>query len=206
MPFSSYSDLKNAIGGFLARTTGLEAKIADAIALFEAEYNGGEDNYFAEDVYTINTTAGTALAALPTNFNEPVSLSIPGGGEVKLVSLPILNGGDPQIRSRPTRAALYPGNRLKLSPTPDTAYAIELIYEANLASLTDAAPSNWMLQKYPNVYLYGSLKYMLDYLQDGVRADTVKSQYAIFLSDIQGKKASKKLGSNPVMQQPKGCV
>lgn len=199
MAISNYSDLKSKIAGFLARS-GLDAEIADAISFFEAEYNASEDNYFAESAYTFDTVAGTALVALPADFNEPVSLSIASRGGVKFVSLSALNDMASPVQGQPTYAALYPGDRLKLSVTPDAVYAMELIYEANLASLTDAAPINWMLKKYPNVYLYGSLKYLLEYLQDGVRADRITAAYAGFLNGINSKKASKKLGAVAVMQ------
>lgn len=198
MPIATFSDLKSEVGKFLARG-GLDADIANKIALFEAEYNAGEDNYFAEKVEIIPTIAGTATVNLPSDFNEPVALSIPGYGNIPIVSLAVLNQS-PAVRGRPTQAALYPGSKLKLSLVPDAVYSLELVYEANLAALSDATPTNWMLTKYPNVYVYGVLKYMLDYLQHGVRAADIKTSYAGFLSGIQGKKAAKKLGSTPVMQ------
>ncbi|OAE37643.1 phage adaptor protein [Agrobacterium tumefaciens] len=199
MAFSTYSDLKSKIAKYLARS-GLDTEIADAIAMFESEYNAGEDNYFSESVFPFTTVAGTALVTLPSDFNEPVSLSMDKYGDVPIISLASLQNRAVVTQGRPTAAALYPGSRLKLSATPDAVYSLELIYEANLAALSDASPTNWMLQKYPNVYVYGALKYMLDYLQDGVRADTIERKYLGFLNGIQGKKASKKLGNNAVMQ------
>jgi hypothetical protein len=198
MAIANYSDLKSKIAGYLARS-GLDAQIADAIALFEAEYNSGEDNYFAEQVATLTTATGNALITLPTDFNEHVALSLPGFGNIPIVSLSALN----EIaitQGRPTQAALYPSNRLKLAATPNAVYSLELIYEANLAGLSVSNPINWMLTKYPNVYVYGALKYMLDYLQHGLRADMIERRYLGFLNAIQGKKAAKKLGSTPVMQ------
>lgn len=202
MAISTFSDLKGKIAGYLARG-GLDAQIADAISMFEAQYNGAEDNYFAEQVATVTTIAGTVTADLPSDFNRVVGIYYSDGTPITLVDVSALNPTN--VRGRPLRAAIYPGNRLKFDMVPDAAYAIELIYEGKLTPLSDASTTNWLLAQYPNVYVYGALMFMLDYLQDGVRAETVAGRAQGFLLAIQGKKAAKKLGSTPAMQIRKGC-
>ncbi len=202
MALATFSDLKGKVAGYLARS-GMDAQISDAIAMFEAQYNGAEDNYFAEMVGTITTTAGTSTASLPSDFNQHVALYYDDGQPVELVDISALNPIN--VAGRPTKAAIFPGNRLKFDVVPAAAYALEIVYEAKLSPLSDTNATNWLMLQYPNVYVYGSLMFMLDYLQDSIRADTVGKRAEGFLLAIQGKKPSKKLGNTPKMQVGRGC-
>lgn len=202
MAIATYSDLKSKIGKYLARS-GLDTEIADSIAMFEAQYNGAEDNYFAELVGTLATVAGTSTVSLPADFNQHVALYYPDGTTINLVDISALSLI--AMQGRPLRAALYPGNRLRFEVTPDAAYNLELIYEAKVSNLSDSNPTNWLLQQYPNVYVYGSLMFMLDYLQNSIRADKIGARAEGFLAAIQGKKPTKKLGNTPRMQAGRGC-
>jgi len=199
MALATYSDLKSELGTWLARS-GLDGRISNAVAMFEAEYNASDDNYFAEGVETLTTTAGDPLVDLPGDFRELVSMSNATGSDVPLVSLPVLNSQGSQYQGYPRMAALYPGKRLKIGPVPDAVHSLELIYQANLSGLSDTAPSNWMLQEYPFLYVYGALKFLLDQLQDGGRAADIKAEYARLLTLVQSRKAIKSLGRTPVMR------
>lgn len=202
MAITNYSDLKAEIGVFLSRG-GMDARISSAISLFESRYNASEDNYFAERVATLSTSAGSALVTLPTDFNSHVEMSIPAIGGIGIVTLGVLNQ-NAVYQGVPKEAAFYPENRLKLSPTPSAIYNIELVYEAKVSPLSDTAPTNWMLQQYPYLYMYGALMFLLDAIQDNERANIVKRDYAQFLIEIQSKKPIKKLGNTPVMQSKRG--
>lgn len=202
MALSSYSDIKAKISEYLARG-GMDSKIADAILMFEARYNGGENNFFAEQVATPTTVAGSPFMDLPADFNEEVTLFYADGTPIELVALTALNYSN--VKARPRRAAVFPGSKLKFEVIADAAYELELVYEAKLAPLSDSAPTNWMVVQYPYLYVYGSLMFMLDYLQDGVRAETIEGRTKVFMDELDGKKAAKKLGKTPVMQTPRGC-
>ena len=58
---------------------------------------------------------------------------------------------------------------IELYPTPDGAYATELYYYSRIDSLSDTTTTNWMLQSYPDVYLYGALIHSAPYLADDAR-------------------------------------
>lgn len=204
MPLASYSDLKSDIATWLSRS-GIDTRIANAISLFEAEYNATEDNYFSEAVTTLTTVIGNPLVTLPTDFRENISLSSPAYGEIPLVPLSDLNSKAYQYRGRPEFAALYPGSKLKIGPTSDAAYPLELIYEAKLSNLSDTNTTNWMLAQYPFLYLYGSLKYLLDQIQDNERATFIKAEFERLSALITERKTVKKIGRVPVMRNRGNC-
>jgi hypothetical protein len=77
-------------------------------------------------------------------------------------------------------------------PTPDGAYEYELIYYARIPALSDAAPTNWMLEHHPDAYLYGALVHSAPYLVDDARVGTWGSFYnaAIEAIEQEGSRAT----------------
>jgi hypothetical protein len=62
-------------------------------------------------------------------------------------------------------------------PTPDQTYNAELLYFARVPALSDAAPTNWLLNAASDAYLYGALIHSAPYLKDDARAATWASFY-----------------------------
>lgn len=52
---------------------------------------------------------------------------------------------------------------------PGTSATIDLIYYARIPALSDSNPSNWLLVKYPQIYLYASLLEAMPLLMDDQR-------------------------------------
>lgn len=172
--------------------------------MFEARYNGSEDNYFAENAATVTTAQGVDAIDLPADFKEVVSLYLTGVGPVQLVSLQALRDAGYCGQDTPYLAALYPGNKLKLGPTPSGAFPLEVVYDAKVTPLTQPSDTNWLLTEYPFLYVYGSLMFMLSFLQDADRRAEIEGNYQQFIAELQGKKAAKKLGRTPQMRTRRG--
>lgn len=171
----TYSGLKTSVADFLHRAD-LTAQIPDFITLFEAfartaihapEQESGSG--------AVTVAAGASTGTLPTDFLMPRDATITIGSSV--VGLKFLT---PTVMRRlyPDQAAGYPraytiiGNTLKLDRPTDTAYTITLDYFAAIAALTVAAPTNWLLTKYPNLYLFGTLLQSAPYLGADNRIQT----------------------------------
>ena len=69
-------------------------------------------------------------------------------------------------------------------PPPDTGYTAELTYVATLAKLSDSNASNWVLERHPDVYLYGSLLQAAPYLRDDERVGLWTPLYAQAIEDM----------------------
>ena len=62
------------------------------------------------------------------------------------------------------------GTQLSVYPTPpSTGITVHITYYASLPSLSNSNTTNWLLLKYPDLYLYGSLKHTAPYLRDDER-------------------------------------
>jgi hypothetical protein len=79
------------------------------------------------------------------------------------------------------------GNRIRLYPipgqtTPDT---LDLWYYARLTPLNNTTTTNWVLSRYPDLYLYGSLLHSAPYLKADERMSVWEGAYQTILADIE---------------------
>jgi hypothetical protein len=56
----------------------------------------------------------------------------------------------------PYRYTLH-GTELRLGPAPSGSVTLEILYQSGLPPLSDAAPTNWLLDEHPDAYLYSTL-------------------------------------------------
>ena len=59
------------------------------------------------------------------------------------------------------------GSNLYLSPVPDSAYTLRMVYQQKVPALSSG--TNWLMTNFPAVYLYASLCAAAPYLKDDNR-------------------------------------
>jgi hypothetical protein len=164
----NYTDLKAAVSEWLMREgdTVLAARADAYIALFEAEFVADPDMRTAEMEEIDTHTISAAASALPDGYLEMIRLRVTG-----------LSSGVPdQVLTyvTPSRAAELDATQLSggiarnytvlagqvfISPArwfPSGA-TLEMAYHKFIPLATAAGGVNWLLTKYPQIYLYGSL-------------------------------------------------
>lgn len=79
------------------------------------------------------------------------------------------------------------GNQLRVLPAPTVANpaALDLWYYAKLTALSTTSTTNWVLTKYPDLYLYGSLVHTAPYLKNDERIALWDGLYKSILTDIE---------------------
>lgn len=168
---AAYDVLQTQVADFLNRQD-LTATIPSFISLAEARFN--RELRTRDMIIRFSMAAAGQYTNLPADFRE-----------MKFIRL--MNGAAPvdlrfqDQRSMVMRQAFYAGspampiyysllgNTLELCPIPGSTYSIEIGYYANIPALTSAAPSNWLLVKHPDLYLYGALIQSAPYLKDDER-------------------------------------
>jgi hypothetical protein len=68
------------------------------------------------------------------------------------------------------------GDTIQILPVSSTD--IQLLYYQRLPELTDDDPSNWLLAKSPNTYLFGALRYAAEWISDWPHADRMEMRFA----------------------------
>lgn len=188
MALATYSDLKQAIQDWKARSD-LATKADDFIDLAEAFFNVKLRQLQMEKQDTLATTANEPLVILPTDYLGMINLSLSDDpAPLDMVSLKYIDDRFQVAQaSRPRYYALQYDEgvaKVKLAPEPDSVYTLNINYFYGIEPLSDSNTTNWLLTKYPNLYLsaclYEACKYLLDFEQASIFANEVNILLNVF--------------------------
>lgn len=157
MALATYSDLKTAIAAWLVRDD-LTTRIPDFVTLTEARIN--RELRCREMVSQATGTISTSTLGVPDDFIETVVLSLDTTSDAPLEYRP---PEDSQLRnagatSGQPRWFSVVGGSFYFYPAPDGSYTYTLDYYATVPALSDTTTTNWLLEKAPDLYLFGALK------------------------------------------------
>ena len=185
MSYTSYSDLKTAIAGYLARSD-LTTQIPDFIRLAELRLRRDLRIRQMLKSVTTATVAGDSTVELPSDFLEVRDLVIVGNPPQPL------NYSSPSAFTRNARSwesgkpldYTVLANDFQLAPVPDAVYTVKMLYFAAPTFLSDSNTSNVFLANTPDVLLYGALLEASPYLMDDARINTWGSLFDRAISSI----------------------
>jgi hypothetical protein len=90
------------------------------------------------------------------------------------------------------------GGGLRLIPPPDSAIVLHVDYFARIQALSDASTSNWLLEKHPDAYLYGTLFNAEAYLDNSTRAAQWKGLLDAVIDRINTTAQGDRYGPAPI--------
>lgn len=173
MAITNYSELQTAIQNWLARSSLTTSQASEFIALAESLFKrqplprtspnmGGVRGNKTRLTGTL--TAGTNSLSLPADFQEMDAFTLTADPESVLVYV-----SPDQLRQYSRSASGKPkyfsiSDVVQFDVTPDSAYAYELSYYPGVSALSVSNTTNWLLTKYPDVYLSGSMFWANRYL------------------------------------------
>jgi hypothetical protein len=171
MAITNYTELQSAVGDWLNRED-LTAVIPTFISLAEARLN--RDLRVRQMIKRAVAVLDDDYITLPADWlearNVQINLSF---GPRKLEYMTLEQADD--FNGRRGAAAGVPmffnvtGNQLEIVPRPSGEPEIELTYYAKIPALSNAVTSNWVLEQWPDMYLYGTLAHTAPYLKDDER-------------------------------------
>ena len=85
---------------------------------------------------------------------------------------------------------------LEVYPTPDGDYTVELYYYSRIPELSDSNTTNWLLEYFPDAYLYGSLVHSAPYLKDDARLTIWAALYQSAIDAINESGDAAKFGGS----------
>lgn len=180
---TNYATLKSAIADYLNRAD-LASQIETFIQFAEADLNSRVR--CREQIVRARTTSNAEFVDVPDDWAEAINLHIVGGKQplryITLDEADIVN--QEQVYTSPNFYSLMNG-AIEIIPKPADDIEIEMIYYAKIASLSDAAPTNWLLAKSPDIYLYGALTHAAPFLMDDQRMPVFAQVYATRLQALQ---------------------
>lgn len=197
MPITTYTELKAAIADFLNRDD-LAATAPTFISLAEADIQRRVRHWRMEKRSTAELD--TQYSAIPADFVEVIRMYITSGDTKPLE---LISQGELLDRKRknlntsgsPSYYAITAGE-IEVFPVPDGTYDLELYYIARIPSLSDSNASNWLLERYQDAYLYGSLVHSAPYLKDDARAQMWAALYQSAVDAINAESERSKFGGS----------
>lgn len=88
---------------------------------------------------------------------------------------------------------------IRLVPPPSDAILLTMDYWATLDPLSVFAPSNWMLERHPDAYLYGTLYHAEAFLDNATRAAQWKGLLDEVLAKINRSARNDRYGAGPLV-------
>ena len=168
MALASYNDLVASVQSWMLDRSDLAPMCGDFIALAEGDLN--QQLRTRQQLTTVALTLDSnSQANLPedylalrqvtalTNPRRPLSVVAPSYADAEL---PYRLAGDPAYFT-------IDGETLTVMPT--TASNIEFSYWAKIPALSVDNQTNWLLKKFPNIYLYGACMHAGFFIADSER-------------------------------------
>tara|TARA_R110002167_G_scaffold66046_1_gene187148 strand:+ start:1547 stop:2197 length:651 start_codon:yes stop_codon:yes gene_type:complete len=187
MALSTYSELLTTIASYLNRDD-LTAIIPTFITLTENRLNR-ELRLRANMVRAQTvTTAGQAFYDLPDDLIELRNITYDSSSQsfaLRYLSPESVSREYGTIVSGQPRAYTNLGNNLKLTPSPDAEYSININYFSTLRALSDNVLTNDILVQYPSLYLFGSCFEGALYLNDTEQSTRFGSIFEKTLNDVE---------------------
>ena len=186
MALVNYSDLKTSIADWLNRSD-LTSVIPDFISLAEASFNKEIRN--RKMIKRATATIDSQYSAVPADWLQTVDFVVEANPVVTLEFITteqldklrktFTTSGTPKFYT-------IVGQELEVLPVPDSATLTgEITYYSKIPNLTNANPTNWLMNSSPDIYLYASLLQSAPYLVDDARIPVWASLYQKLVKDLE---------------------
>lgn len=186
MAITNYSELQTAVSNWLARSSLTTAQVSEFISLAESLFKrqplprtspnmGGVRG--AKTQVSGTLTSGTNSLTLPADFAELDSFSLTSDPVtvLRFVSPEQVRQYRRAATGKPTYFSI--GSTIEFDVTPDSDYAYQITYWPSIPALSNTNTTNWLLTKYPDVYLAASMMWANRYLMESEEFSAWASQY-----------------------------
>jgi|TARA_R110000744_G_scaffold5967_1_gene21095 hypothetical protein len=197
MAITTYSELKTSIADYLNRSD-LTAIIPTFIALAEAQINRDVRHWQMENRAT--TSFDGQYGTRPSDWIETIRLQLTGTGTTSMSLISQQAMADKRMSADNVAGKplfyTHSESQFELYPTPDGAYAAEVLYYQQVPALSDSATGNWLLTAAPDLYLYGALIHSAPYLVEDGRTAVFAQMYGAAVNQLNlQSEASKTSGA-----------
>lgn len=197
MAITTYAELQSSIADFLNRDD-LASVTTSFISLAEADMQRRVRHWRMEKRSTAELD--TQYSAIPADFVEVIRMHVTSGDTKPLELISQAELLDRKAKSlntsgTPAYYAITAGE-IEVYPAPDGTYDVELYYIASIPALSDSNTSNWLLERYPDAYLYGALVHSAPYLRDDARIQVFAALYQSAIDAINAESERSKYGGS----------
>lgn len=199
---TDYNGLLLSVARWLNRAD-LSERVPDFIRLAEGRFR---DTLVMPDMETQIPLTPAVTVPLPSDFDSIRALGILGYPAIDQLApadfyaLPTQSDGA-AITGRPSKMAIIAGN-FAFWPAPDKTYSMLLTYRATLPALGLLNQSNWLLDRRPDIYLFGTLLHAEFYGWNDERLQLIKNALDEALGETIMAGVRRRYGSGPLTMKP----
>lgn len=193
MAISNYTELVTELEGYLNRAD-FTPRIPTFVKLTEARLNRLLDDPEMEVRATANATG--QYTTLPADFKRMVGVSTGNYHKLQQLSGSAITSLDQTVSGTPRFYAIVDG-AISFAPI-NSSTPIAMLYVQKIPDLTAAAPTNWLLTRAPDLYLYGALMqaHMFGWFDE--RVPSIKSLFDEAIDELKTDGANRRWGSSPI--------
>jgi hypothetical protein len=206
MSITTYAELQSSIADWLLRDD-LTSVIPTFISLAEAKFNRRIRDY--RMVKRATAEVDTAYFAIPSDWQENIRFQLNTSPITTLEYVtPDQAAEEKRLYNSSGRPAFFTmiGDQFQIVPAPDSTYDAELTYYAKIPALSGSNTSNWLLEKAPDIYLYGALLEAAPYLDDDARIQVWGGLLEQSMDAIQIESDRAKTGSSSIRMRAKAMA
>ena len=198
----TYSELQASLQNWTDDST-LTATIPEIIALSERRLSRRLNSPEMEALTTLAITDGAA--SLPSDLLEIRSLFI--DYQNRRTQLTAISEADydqayaSDYTSLPRFYAVS-GSSVMVFPLPDLTYGLTLRYKQAIPALSDINTTNWLLTKWPDLYLAHCLLVASDFGYEDARLDWATTKTEQLISEVNDAGRKLRYGSGPLIPRP----
>ncbi len=193
MTIATYTDLVTELEAYLDRAD-YTARIPTFIKLTEVRLNRLLDDPDMEVRAT--ATATSQYTALPADFKRMVGVSTGNDYALEQVTGSGITSFNQLNTGIPRQYAIVDGS-ITFAPVSSNA-SITMLYVRSIPALTAASPTNWLLDRAPDLYLYGALIQASIYGWFDERVPGFKALFDEAIDEMRVEGANRRWGSAPL--------
>lgn len=193
----TFSELRTFIADYLNRQDLTDTQLDHFIKQAESEFQRVIRH--RKMVKRVTANVDSHFTNLPTDFLQIINAqinttpkSILRQASMETADQVRLSNGD--VTGRPEYYAIV-GETLELVPRPDAEVELELTYYEKIPALSASNTTNWLLDDYQDIYIYGVLKQALVFLMEDERLPTMAALYTSAVAALNEEQESFNYGA-----------
>ena len=200
MAITTYSELKDAIVNWTHRGD-LTDRLDEFIDITESKMN--RKLRLSEMEARATTTANAEYTALPSDYLEMrnIQLNTSTGKVLEYMTPHQMDMYDDSTTGEPSFYTII-GDEIQLVPNPSGDYTLEIDYYKEITPLDSTNTTNFVLDGWPEIYLYGCLQQAFMYSKSASDAAFYGQEFERLIEEANRVSRKRKYSGAPMMVRP----
>jgi hypothetical protein len=182
--------------------TSFVEQIPRLISMAEQEIAAQVKTLWELTVVTTNTIPTEPVLLKPARWRKTVSMKINGAPMLLRSQDYVAQYSSQSDNAQPKFYSDYDYNHWLISPTPNAAYTVEIIYYSQIQPLDTTNQQNLITREAPQAILFGTLLQAQGYLKSPDKLQLWQQMYSASMAALKGEDNSRRIDRNTATLEP----